>query len=69
MKSLSNKLPFIAIFFLCTACRVGESSAEPFQVVKVEDKYEVKLPTLLLTKTTFMSKLVWNMVIERLIFL
>ncbi len=47
MKSLSNKLPFIAIFFLCTACRVGESSAEPFQVVKVEDKYEVKLPNSL----------------------
>ena len=44
MKRFNQKLPFIFILLLLVSCRATETSV---QVVKVEDKYEMKLPTSL----------------------
>ena len=43
MKRFNQKLPFIFILLLLVSCRATETSV---QVVKVEDKYEMKLKTI-----------------------
>ena len=57
MKRFNQKLPFIFILLLLVSCRATETSV---QIVKVEDKYEMKLPTSLTYQNNLMTKPRYN---------